>query len=1027
LRPVDAAPAMAKPIVLIVEDNPTTRKLVRITLESGGYEVVEAGDGRTALEQVSGRAPALVLQDLVLPDMDGMELVRRIRALPEGGSIPVLAYSGLRSQFENARKQGSGFTDFLLKPVDPSRLLDNIAAHLRPRATAAAPPRTGRRVLLVQDDPVQLTLETRLLREAGFMVQTAPNGVAALEMATRSRPEAILSDVMMPGMDGFQLSLAVRQDPALSGVPVVLASASYTEAADRALAHAAGASALVSLTADGQAMIEALRSALEGAPPPPAEPVEAKEEYTERIAHQVERQASINAVLRRRLAVLESELAILSTLTESAGAGADLNTVMESLLYRCLDAAGISKGAAYLIEPGGGARLRVQLGWRDHDQEQLETLFGRGDLLRQAIDTGQFIQIAPSGQPGGRDGDAEFLARAGVEGMAIAPLGTDKGRFGLLVMASPSAGITDDWSLFTKAVGAQIGQALQLAQSLAELRESKERLGRIIETLAEGLITFDPEGKLTSANAEAAKILGLPRQALLDCAHRHLAAGASALDGGPLEIEDLPFEQVRRTGGTVRGVEFAQSRPDGSRVILSVNATPLRDEHQRFCGTVSLITDITERKRADDRLREDASRQKAIAELGQHGLAGLDLGALMQNAVDLLARMLGMDLAAVMESPEGASELVLRAGHGWDASLLDRPVIGADSAWLAGWNLLTREPAYIEDIDEEKRFSLSPLLLNQGARSGISVIVPNQARPYGVLCAYSKRKRSFDLKEIHFVQSIAHVLGAAIERKKSESELARQAEELARYNSELEQFAYVAAHDLQEPLRTVASFTQLLEQRYRGRFDADADKFIGMIVSGAARMRQLIDDLLSYSRVAFREAATQLTDSSEILSQSLFALGAAIEENGAMVTSGQLPKVLANAPRLDQVFRNLIGNALKFRGTEPPRVHIAAEPKGSEWLFSVRDNGIGIEPQYLDRIFRIFERLHSRQSYPGTGIGLAVCKRVVERLGGRIWVESAHGAGSTFYFTLPRIEAETDPKTPATADAEQMQIESSAD
>jgi PAS domain S-box-containing protein len=240
------------------------------------------------------------------------------------------------------------------------------------------------------------------------------------------------------------------------------------------------------------------------------------------------------------------------------------------------------------------------------------------------------------------------------------------------------------------------------------------------------------------------------------------------------------------------------------------------------------------------------------------------------------------------------------------------------------------------------------------------------------------------------------------ERKRVEDKLKGTLTDLQRSNKELEQFAYVASHDLQEPLRMVASYTQLLAQRYEGRLDDKARKYINYAVDGAVRMQLLINDLLLYSRVNTQGKPLETIDSNRVLGEAIRNLSAAIEESRAVITNDDLPTVRGDATQLQQVLQNLIGNAIKFRGPDSPHIHVGARDLGKEWRFSVKDNGIGIDKQYAEQIFVIFQRLHTRQEYPGTGIGLAVCKRIVERHGGRIWVESEPGKGCMFYFTLPK-------------------------
>ena len=242
--------------------------------------------------------------------------------------------------------------------------------------------------------------------------------------------------------------------------------------------------------------------------------------------------------------------------------------------------------------------------------------------------------------------------------------------------------------------------------------------------------------------------------------------------------------------------------------------------------------------------------------------------------------------------------------------------------------------------------------------------------------------------------------------KENEFKLKEVVKELERSNKELESFAYITSHDLQEPLRSIASYSQLIERRYKGQLDSDADEFIDFMVIGAKRMKSMIQGLLEYSRVGTRGEEFQEFNAEEALSYALLNLKSAIEECHVEVTHDSLPVIFGDESQITSVFQNLIGNAIKFKKPQfPPRIHISAKKEGNEYIFSVQDNGIGMEKQYTDRIFEVFKRLHTIDEYEGTGIGLSIVKRIIERHGGRIWVESEFGVGSTFYFTIPIIES----------------------
>jgi len=244
-------------------------------------------------------------------------------------------------------------------------------------------------------------------------------------------------------------------------------------------------------------------------------------------------------------------------------------------------------------------------------------------------------------------------------------------------------------------------------------------------------------------------------------------------------------------------------------------------------------------------------------------------------------------------------------------------------------------------------------------------------------------------------------------RKQAEDEIARYSEGLKRSNEDLQRFAYVASHDLQEPLRTISSFLQLIEKRNRDLLDAESKEFISFAVSGANRLQIMINNLLDYSRLESRGNPFVRVECGDILRKVIDDFRPEIERSNAIITFDDLPALMADLGQLGQLFQNLVGNALKFQGEEPPRIHVAVRREERNWVFSVRDNGIGIDPKYKDRIFIIFQRLHTMETYAGTGIGLSICKKIVERHGGRIWVESEMGKGSTFCFTIPAKEADS--------------------
>jgi PAS domain S-box-containing protein len=382
--------------------------------------------------------------------------------------------------------------------------------------------------------------------------------------------------------------------------------------------------------------------------------------------------------------------------------------------------------------------------------------------------------------------------------------------------------------------------------------------------------------------------------------------------------------------------------------------TPVKNTQGQITHFVAIKQDITERKRAD----EAQAMLAAIVESSENAILSKTLGGVISswNA--------------------GAQRL-----FGYQAE----EIIGQSIMRLIGPDRLSEEREIIARLSRGERVENFETL--RLAKDG---------RPIDVSLTVSPLK-----------DRQGNVVGASIihhditERIQAEKEIKRIAADLARSNRDLEQFASVASHDLQEPLRMVIGYLQLIERRYKDKLDADAQQFIAFAVDGATRMSRLVTDLLDFSRVNTRGKQPEPVEMETVLKRALENLQAAIRDSDAQITHDPLPTVQGDASQLVQLMQNLVGNAIKFRSPDRPvRICIGAQKKDDEWVFSVKDEGIGIEPQYAEKIFLIFQRLHSRAEYPGTGIGLAICKKIVERHGGRIWVESQSGQGSTFFFTI---------------------------
>lgn len=393
-------------------------------------------------------------------------------------------------------------------------------------------------------------------------------------------------------------------------------------------------------------------------------------------------------------------------------------------------------------------------------------------------------------------------------------------------------------------------------------------------------------------------------------------------------------------------------------------------------------------------LQRHAEQQAAVARLGQIALSSRGMDLVRKQAVEAATRILEMENGLLFEYDREARALVLRAATGPIRARHD----GADDCTMGGW-----APEDLEDpLAAWDRMRSCQELRQMEIGGGITVLIGASHDPLGVLCIFTHKDWTVRQDDSVFLESVANVVASAWAREQAEEARARLIKELERSNDELKQFAYVASHDLQEPLRTVGSFVQLLARRYQGELDQDADDFIEFILDGVTRMRGLINDLLRYSRVGTSTEPLEEVPSQEAVDRALANLQLALDECDAEVVCGELPTVRADRAQLVQLFQNMLGNAIKFRSEVRPRLEVWAEREADMWRFSVRDNGIGIQPQFRETIFLIFKRLHTREEYSGSGIGLSLCKRIMDRHDGEIWVEPGD-SGSTFCFTLPAL------------------------
>jgi PAS domain S-box-containing protein len=478
------------------------------------------------------------------------------------------------------------------------------------------------------------------------------------------------------------------------------------------------------------------------------------------------------------------------------------------------------------------------------------------------------------------------------------------------------------------------------------LKKSNVYNRSLIEASLDPLVTIGREGKITDVNNATEKVTGYLRQDLIGTDFSDYFTEPEKAKKGYLQV----FRD-----GFVRDYPLEVHNKDGNIIPVLYNASVYRDESGDVIGVFAAARDISKLKKVQDELRFASLYNRSLIEASLDPLVTIgaegnitDVNRATEKVTGYSRHeLIGTDFLDYFTEPKKARE---------------------------GYQKVFKEGSvrdYALEI-KHKNGHITPVLYNA------SVYRDDSNNVIGVFAS------ARDITEL----------------KEAEKILKFKLDELTRSNAELEQFAYVSSHDLQEPLRMIASYLQLLERKYKGNLDSKADKYIRFSVDGATRMQKLIDDLLEFSRVTTHAKEFKPTDLESIFTQVQSNLEVSIKENNALISHDPLPTIMADKTQITQVFQNLISNALKFRSESQPDIKISVEKRKNDWLFGVKDNGIGIDPKHSDRIFDVFKRLHKKKDYPGTGIGLSICKKIIERHGGQIWVESEPGKGSIFYFTI---------------------------
>lgn len=569
-----------------------------------------------------------------------------------------------------------------------------------------------------------------------------------------------------------------------------------------------------------------------------------------------------------------------------------------------------------------------------------------------------------------------------------------------------------------------------LLKAKKQVEFDRKRLETILEISPAAIIVVNADSVVSYINNRARQLYGIDITSL-DLTDAVNIVKARRADGSKYPNGESPTGRALK-GQRVNNEEVILEQPDGTVIPILASTTPITNSEGEIIAAIAIFEDISELKKAEAILDADLHALNRLHNLSTLYLQDKNWDHVLKEIVDSAVDITGADFGNIQLLDPESHQLKIMAHQGFPKWWLDYWNTVSEGQGTCGTALEKGKRIIVEDVENNPIFNGETLdvQLKAGVRAVQSTpIMTRTGKPLGMFSTHYKNPHRPNQREIQLLDLLASQIADIIENKNVEDhrqkilekkqslseklqisnneliniqhELKKTIKELEVSNRELEQFAYIASHDLQEPLRMVASFTQLLERKYKNELDDEARDYIYFAVDGAKRMQDLINDLLAFSRITSKTGEFKEVSLDKVVDEVLFNLEIAIEDCRAVIHRRHLPVIYGDYGQMVQVFQNLIGNSLKYRGEETPDIQISVQNEPKEWIISVKDNGIGINQQYFNKIFQIFRRLHTKEEFDGTGIGLAITKRIIENHGGKIWVESEPGKGSIFYFTIP--------------------------